>query len=139
MAEETTETEAKELKTTKATKTAKKPEWTGRYEDVTNHQRRIFITESDGTTIEVPFNWPGRPEAEDINELGTAMVQTKIGTHLIQTPGSLHNALLPYFGAMKVDGKVAGELTWKFLEDHESKTANYLFDTADTFLIGKLN
>ncbi|CAM2928903.1 hypothetical protein LEBR102806_11895 [Levilactobacillus brevis] len=131
-------TETKNEAVTKEVKT--QPEWNGTFEDVTNHQRAFKITESDGTTIEVPFNWPGRTVAENLDGLSYG----SINGVLRDTPGTYHEALLDLFGTPKVAGKVHEPLDMKFFEDaanqsDRNKTFDYLMDNGESFLKGKLN
>ncbi|WP_203642981.1 hypothetical protein [Levilactobacillus andaensis] len=129
-------------KTAVATKDAKKePEWQGKFEDVTNHQRAFTITESDGTEIKVPMNWPGRTVAENLD--ATQYEYFQDGT-LRDTPGTYHESMLSLFGTPLVGGKVHEPLDMKFFENEanqsdRNKTFNFLMDNGESFLTGMLN
>ena len=142
-------TETKNEAATKETKnqevaskevTEDQPKWDWTFEDVTNHQRAFKITESDGTKIEVPFNWPGRTVAENLDGFSYGLINGVTR----DTPGTYHEALLGLFGTPKVAGKVHEPLDMKFFEDaanqsDRNKTFDYLMDNGESFLTGKLN
>lgn len=131
-------TETKNEAATEETKN--QSEWNGTFEDVTNHQRAFKITESDGTKIEVPFNWPGRTVAENLDGFSYGLIDGVTR----DTPGTYHEALLSLFGTPKVAGKVHEPLDMKFFEDatnqsDRNKTFDYLMENGESFLTGKLN
>lgn len=138
-----TQNEKEEAKTTEEAATPKETtttEWQGSYKDSTSPatQRVITVTETNGDVITAPFNWPGKREAENINQLDYAMEQKGDRTIMRSTPGDLHDALIPHFGQAMVNQKPAGKLSWAFFDEHEAKTFNYFMDQAESFLGGKL-
>lgn len=119
--------------------TGDEPKWQGSYKDTANTQRVITVTETNGDVITAPFNWPGKREAENINQMDYALLQDGDRAIMRNTPGDMHDALIPNFGQVMVNKKPAGKLSWDFFDQHENKTFNYFMDSAESFLKGKLN
>lgn len=109
--------------------------WKGSYTNPMNSQRVLSVTETDGTTIVAPINWPGKQKAENIEALNWSMEEGAGGKAITrQTPGDFHAAVMPLFGQATVDGVPAGMINNDFFEKHEDKTYSYFMDQADSFL-----
>lgn len=105
--------------------------------DVSDKERQLMITETDGTTIEVNIKQPSLRMAETIDDARSEMaVNTKgVVTGIQSTTAKFHEALFSMFSApVLVDSKPAGKIDWGFGESHKRETFDWLMAQAETFL-----
>ncbi|WP_338230787.1 hypothetical protein [Lactiplantibacillus paraxiangfangensis] len=115
--------------------TVPEQKWQGSFDDVSETQRRITVTEKDGRTVTAPFNWPGKRVAENLEGLQFEIERGVNGRQVSRmTQGDYHAALMEYFGQAMIDSKPAGKVNDEFFENVSNKTYQYFMDQADSFL-----